>query len=145
LKKAWLDGEPFRPLRIRIKTRFTRMVSPLLRVLYRPETQPRGTVRDAQKQASASYQPKVYPGTVTLFRCTEKGSIEGNDDRLGWGNLAAEGVELHYVPSRHLTILSEPAVKVLAEQLRECLDRDLAPLPPSRQSQPANSLEARVG
>ena len=61
---------------------------------------------------------------MTLFRCIEKGRVEGDDDLLGWGRLAAGGVELHYVPSSHMSILSEPAVRVVAEKLRECLERD---------------------
>ncbi len=83
--------------------------------------------------ASANYQPKVYPGTVTLFRCTSKGALDGEDDSLGWAKFAGGGVEFYHIPSTHQSILKEPAVKILAEELRQCLDRDPA-LPQSPNS-----------
>jgi amino acid adenylation domain-containing protein len=42
---------------------------------------------------------------------------------LGWGTLASAGVEIHHVPGHHRSMLSEPHVRVLAEQLSDCLER----------------------
>jgi thioesterase domain-containing protein len=53
--------------------------------------------------------------------------VDGDDPFLGWKGLAAGGIDVHHVPADHFTILREPAVRVLAEKLRECLDRDAAP------------------
>jgi thioesterase domain-containing protein len=73
-------------------------------------------------QASRAYLPQPYPGRLVLFRASKQPA--GNDDaRLGWGGLATGGEELHEVPGDHFTILTEPAVGVLAQQLSVCLCR----------------------
>jgi hypothetical protein len=41
--------------------------------------------------------------------------------------MAAGGVQLHHVPSDDFSVLKEPAVKVLGEKLRQCLDDAPAP------------------
>jgi aspartate racemase len=76
-------------------------------------------------EASRNYLPGVYPGRATIFRATEKVFYTDSylNSGLGWGNLAAGGVEIHDVPSDHLGILKEPHVKVLAEKLKICLDK----------------------
>jgi amino acid adenylation domain-containing protein len=76
-------------------------------------------------EASRNYLPGVYPGRVTIFRATEKVFYTDSylNSGLGWGKLAAGGVEIHDVPSDHLGILKEPHVKVLAEKLKICLDK----------------------
>ena len=48
---------------------------------------------------------------------------------MGWGRLAAGGVEVHDMPGDHLSMLSEPNVRTVASTLRACLDRAAAPLP----------------
>jgi amino acid adenylation domain-containing protein len=76
-------------------------------------------------QASRAYLPRVYPGRIILFRASRQPA--GNDDaRLGWGGLAAGGEELHEVPGDHFTILTEPSVRVLADQLSACLHHSRA-------------------
>jgi thioesterase domain-containing protein len=121
LKAARLEGRPFRPLWIRLKTSSTRIVSVITRAMRGQDSWVGETLEAVQEHASANYRPTVFPGTVTLFRCTEKGVVDGDDDLLGWGQLTTEGVEVHHVPSNHVNILQEPAVRVLASKLRECL------------------------
>jgi thioesterase domain-containing protein len=76
------------------------------------------------------YKPKVFPGRLTLFRSTTRQVQDGNDEFLGWGNLAAGGIEVRDVPSTHFNMIDEPAVGILAEILQECLNRDRASLNP---------------
>jgi amino acid adenylation domain-containing protein len=45
------------------------------------------------------------------------------DPLKGWGNLATEGVDLHQVPGNHFTMLREPNVQALGEQLRQCIEQ----------------------
>jgi amino acid adenylation domain-containing protein len=70
-----------------------------------------------------SYRGGSYQGKVTLF-CAESqlgAGISKNgslleDREKGWGNWA-QGVEVIPLPGNHFTIIREPQVKVLAEQL----------------------------
>jgi oxalate---CoA ligase len=40
---------------------------------------------------------------------------------MGWGGLAAEGLEVYEVPGKFASIILEPSVRVMAEQLQACL------------------------
>jgi aspartate racemase len=83
------------------------------------------TFQQENIQASRNYLPQVYPGRVTLFRSRDQIIDVSSyaDPHLGWGELAAEGLEFHEVPGTHLGILQEPHVQVLAEKLKACLDK----------------------
>ncbi|MFB2980487.1 thioesterase domain-containing protein, partial [Microseira sp. BLCC-F43] len=78
------------------------------------------------------FAPQVYPDRVTLFRAMEE--IEFLEPDLGWSELAPGGLEIHDVPGNIFSMLKEPHVKVLAEQLKAGIDRvqgdDLARIPP---------------
>jgi len=78
--------------------------------------------KQAIRDAVRDYVPQVYSGRVTLFRSAEQPWWMGSDRQLGWGRLAADGLELHEVPGDHLTIIREN-VRFLAEQFRACLDQ----------------------
>ena len=93
----------------------------LLSVFGRPIPQKLATIEEISAFAAANYKPKLYQGKIVLFRSTLRGTNEGDDEYLGWGELAAGGVDVNQVPSTHFDILREPAVKVLAEQLRAYL------------------------
>jgi amino acid adenylation domain-containing protein len=67
------------------------------------------------------YVPKVYPGCVTLFRASKQPAGYNNDCDLGWNKFAAGGVEILEVPGYHGSIVTEPRVRILAEQLEICL------------------------
>jgi thioesterase domain-containing protein len=73
---------------------------------------------------SGRYTPAPYAGRLTLFRATDVPEIVGtdfSDPYLGWGRLAAGGVEVRPVPGDHMTLLHEPQVGVLARSLRDGL------------------------
>jgi thioesterase domain-containing protein len=70
----------------------------------------------------SDYAVRPYPGKITLFRPSEVPvNVPTRHDR-GWGQLAAE-VEVHFVPGHHHTMVKEPQVQVLAQQLRMCLQQ----------------------
>ena len=73
--------------------------------------------------ALQSYRPQVYDGQVTLFRVHGMRLFRTYDADLGWGQLAAEGVEIHMIHGAHYNILEKPAVDILAAKLRACLAR----------------------
>jgi len=121
-----LDENPLRSLWKRVKSKSSRMLSRIFPGLVRPVPPSGGTIEDVNALAGANYRPDVYPGRLTLFRSTARGPLHGDDEFLGWGGLAAEGIEVHHIPSTHLDILQEPGVRVLSDKLRECLDREPA-------------------
>jgi amino acid adenylation domain-containing protein len=96
-------------------------------------TQVRGLVQVFKANNQAHYVPQeVYPTRVTLFRASEVDLEEAASKELseilrhptwGWDELSVEPVESHIVPGDHITMMTEPHVQVLAEQLRICLDR----------------------
>jgi aspartate racemase len=83
------------------------------------------TFREENNQALRNYVPQVYPGRVTFFRSRDEiiRVSSYRDPQLCWGELAAGGLECHEVPGTHLGMLQEPHVQVLAEKLKDCLDK----------------------
>jgi thioesterase domain-containing protein len=89
-------------------------------------------------QAVDSYRPERTPSRVALFRAEEKLNateqqlqtgaswprllrqlrIKREDPTLGWGKLAAGGVDVRTVPGNHFSLMRQPHVNVLAEELR---------------------------
>ncbi len=62
-------------------------------------------------------------GAVTLFRAKRQPPEYALDRTLGWSAFASRGVEVHEVPGYHGEIVDEPQAAILAEKIRECLDR----------------------
>jgi thioesterase domain-containing protein len=90
----------------------------ILRSLRRPIAQENTSIEEANAYAGAAYRPKPYRGKLVLFRSEKRSITDGNDPLLGWGGLADQGVDVHHVPSTHFNMLQEPAVKIVAAQLR---------------------------
>jgi hypothetical protein len=68
------------------------------------------------------FVPKTYAGRVSVFRARRQPLNRIRDKELGWGKLAVGGVDLHYVPGKHgASVLREPHVRVLADELKHCL------------------------
>jgi thioesterase domain-containing protein/acyl carrier protein len=80
----------------------------------------------ANLRAMRDYAPGIYPHRVTLFRAGERFAGTDQDPAMGWGELAAGGLEIYEVPGDHYTMVREPHVQALAERLRSCLDKALA-------------------
>lgn len=72
-------------------------------------------------QALRRYSVRPYPGRITLLKT--RSGIPASDETLGWGRFAGGGVEVLEVPGRHVEMVSEPHVGVLAQFLKECLAR----------------------
>jgi thioesterase domain-containing protein len=87
-----------------------------------PHTLRHLVVRDAIIHAYRNYCPTVYAGKVTFFRAVDQ-SQEFADYLQRWEELAAGGLEIHDIPGNHDSIMAEPHVSVLAEKLRDCLNR----------------------
>ncbi len=82
------------------------------------------TVSEANMRAARLYRPATYPGRIILILAKEHPqSGSPLDRRLGWRELAEEGVEVHTVSGGHLTLLTEPLVEETAARLKELLAR----------------------
>ena len=77
-------------------------------------------LEELHRKAQAAYVPKTYYGHITLFRAGETPPGYHVDPQLGWGKIAAGGLEIYRVPGHHVAIVESP---ILAEKLRDCLDR----------------------
>lgn len=80
-----------------------------------------GRIRETQHEASVRYRPRAYPGRIMLFRAEVQPILCSGDPLMGWGMLAAGGVDVRVVPGHHLSIIDEPHVRVLARELAAAL------------------------
>ena len=68
--------------------------------------------------AARHYAPRFYPGPITLFQASE--SSAPNEK---WIHLSGEGSEIRKIPGGHEDLFDEPQVRVLAQELSNCLSR----------------------
>ncbi len=80
-------------------------------------------VRRGIHVAGTHYSPQPYEGAVTLFRASEKSLRGDHDPDAGWTELARGGLQIFEIPGGHVSIMSEPQVQLLAEQLTACIDQ----------------------
>jgi len=74
----------------------------------------------SNNRANESYLPRNYPDRIQLFIAGDKAASSAENQAQAWGQLAAE-VEAHVIPGDHYTILQNPNVAKLAEELTACL------------------------
>ncbi len=74
-------------------------------------------------EAMAGYQPQPYPGTLTFYRARDRKPTDPQQPESPWIELAGGGTEVHIVPGDHITMHHPPNLSVLAERIRQALDR----------------------
>jgi amino acid adenylation domain-containing protein len=86
-------------------------------------------VVEANAAAGRAYQPRPYPGRMTLFRAAERHAGMNHDyaaihedPYLGWARLSEHPIFVHSIPGDHFSMIAPPHVDVLAERLQEALD-----------------------
>ena len=84
-------------------------------------------LKEISYQAAVNYHPRLYPGKVTLFRARERMPGSTSDFFLGWDRVAGGGMEVHEIPGDHVSLMKEPGVRLLAEELKRCLSRGAEP------------------
>lgn len=87
---------------------------------------PLRNVRQACAKAAAGYDVQPYEGKVTLFRVKEKSVGSLNDPYAIWWRVAAGGVDLREISGDHLSLLKQPQVRFLAEELNRALEASAA-------------------
>ena len=80
-------------------------------------------LRIAHIRAILTYQPQPYDGRVINMICAEAAHRAYEDRRLAWSSLVQGGFEIKMLPGNHLTMVEEPHVRVLVQELENCLDR----------------------
>ena len=88
-----------------------------------PAARHRRNILKAGSRAARNYDPKIYPGKITLFRATNLGGGIEHDPQMGWGGLAGGGLETHVIPGYHAHIVLEPRVRVLAQHLIDAIGK----------------------
>jgi amino acid adenylation domain-containing protein len=73
--------------------------------------------------ARRRYKLQPFPGKIDLFRVEHQPSAElfESDPLLGWGGMAAGGINVHNLPGYHADHYGEPGVAILAQKLKACL------------------------
>lgn len=81
-------------------------ISPLIEVLY---------------QAKRQYEAKPYPGKIVYFKAKEQGSRNTDIFIENWRKFAQGGLDCYEVSGDHWSMLEEPHVQELAQQIELCL------------------------
>jgi amino acid adenylation domain-containing protein len=84
-------------------------------------------------RALRHYRPGPYRGRVVLLRVRAMSLFRTADPEMGWGKLAQGGVEVRMITGGHNTILEQPYVQSLAEQLAASLEAAWQAYPDARQ------------
>jgi len=100
--------------------RFLRFIREVNELFARSDVHRR--IAEAHYDALSNYTPSPYPGRITLFRARVQPLSSTHDPKNGWGQLALGVVDVRFVPGDPVVMLREPHVRVLARELRACLD-----------------------
>jgi len=121
--KIW---ESVRELWDSVRVRAGQVTWGVVQKIYRFQNRPMPTaLRDNVRMFDAvarAYTPKTYPGRMTLFRAAGRTAEYGSDPALGWDAVVRGKIDVRTVPGDHMTILEEPYVWNLVEQLGNCLE-----------------------
>jgi thioesterase domain-containing protein len=71
--------------------------------------------------AGNKFVPKPYRGRMIIFRATGNKLDPYDDYYLGWESVVRGGIECFEIEGDHMSILEEPAVRVMAEKLNSKL------------------------
>ena len=80
-------------------------------------------ITERNKEAFIGYNPQAYNGRVAIFRASKQPREIIPDPTLGWGELIDGDLELFEIEAFHQTIMAEPQVQIMAEQLKICLNK----------------------
>jgi len=80
-------------------------------------------VLQANTKAMNSYIPSFYGGKITLLRTDKPMGSSFDEPTLGWNKFAKTEIEVHLFPGNHFTLLRQPHVHTLSQQLKSFLDK----------------------
>lgn len=79
-------------------------------------------------RALKTYRPQPYDGKLTLFRTRGHPLLCSFDKFYGWTELVRGGIDQRIMPGGHGSILDEPYVQRVAQELERCLQERAAEL-----------------
>jgi thioesterase domain-containing protein len=86
---------------------------------YRPmPAEKTAPLMEASQEAARKYNPGSYGGKVVLFHSRYSGFRYAPDPTFGWGRLVRGGLEIVDTPGDHMSMITEPAVSMVAECIR---------------------------
>ncbi|MDQ1359227.1 MAG: hypothetical protein QOG44_3600, partial [Acidimicrobiaceae bacterium] len=81
-------------------------------------------------KATLAYTPPAYPGPIVLYRSEGLATHDEEDRALAWESLSGPNIVLVDVAGcSHESLFTEPYIRVVAEHLRESIDRALLGAP----------------
>jgi amino acid adenylation domain-containing protein len=99
--------------------RYTRGLRRRFDTVFLPK--PLKQVRKILAKAESAYQPRIYFGSATWLRASEKTLRRSDNPRDDWSQWITGDVEIQEIDGDHGSIMKEPTVTILAEKLRSCL------------------------
>ena len=134
------EGTSFLMRRVKAKPKFwletlSRRIEMIACSLYRRARRPLpaslryALIEDINWKALTAYSVKPYEGRINLIRANDRSSRgivslrERDDELLGWGTLAQQGVEVCEVTGDHRSLLLDPNVRAVAEEIQTILSR----------------------
>ncbi|MHB8474422.1 MAG: non-ribosomal peptide synthetase [Gammaproteobacteria bacterium] len=83
------------------------------------------------EEMAQGYEPKMYPGKITLMCSTREPRGLFLDPRMGWGAFASGGVDVAVIDGDHFTMFNGPGLEQMATHISSDLRRSV------RRAQPA--------
>jgi thioesterase domain-containing protein len=84
------------------------------------------SVAESNGRSRKPYHPTPCPGTIKVFSPTEGSSAYCHHvPDMGWKDFAGGRIDIYPIPGKFATIILEPRVEKLAEQLQACIDAAL--------------------
>jgi thioesterase domain-containing protein len=73
-------------------------------------------------EAAQGYEPKPYPGKITLLRSTREPKGLFLDHRMGWGAFALGGVDVAVIDGDHFTVFKGEGLNQMATHITRAMD-----------------------
>ena len=83
----------------------------------------------ASMQAMFAYQPQPWDGDVIFFRAMEQDAYNAKTPEKAWESLVRGTLAIWPVPGNHITMNTQPNVKILADYLQQEIDRAIHETP----------------
>lgn len=120
-KIDWIAGG-FRALGWHARYRGWQMARLFYRRIGRSLPRPLRDATRLMEEAADKDAPTSYPGRITLFRSSERTATRDDRWDLGWGRIAANGVDVYEIPGSKRAVLRANVTQV-GVQLKDCLTR----------------------
>jgi thioesterase domain-containing protein/acyl carrier protein len=78
-------------------------------------------VDEANLKSVAKYVPRPYSGRIVMFLASMAAHRACYDARLGWADVAVNGLEVQLIPGNHTNMMESSNLPALAAKLKTCL------------------------